>query len=308
MAHKVNMLHSGTIITDMQVELQPGKYVVAVSGGVDSVALLHLLQQISGLQLVVAHFDHGIRPESADDAAFVQELTTTYNLDFMTERAELGAGASEATARKARYKFLHGVRNQTGAQAVITAHHQDDVLETAILNILRGTGRRGLTSLQSTVEIQRPLLHVPKKDILAYAAKQKLSWREDTTNHDERYTRNYIRHRLLVRFDADARQQLLMTLARAQTVNDELDPLLTELLSAHLAQGSLDRQWFTSLPHAAAREVMATWLRQAGPADFDRQTIERLTIQAKVKPAGKRLDVLHGQHLTLEKRSLLLSK
>lgn len=291
----------------MKVKLQPGKYVVAVSGGVDSIVLLDMLAQKTGLELMVAHFDHGIRPDSASDASFVKELAHKYGLPFVSKRVELGSSASEAAARTARYAFLRDVQKQTGAQTIVTAHHQDDVLETAILNILRGTGRRGLSSLQSTNEIKRPLLDVPKKDIEAYAVQRKLSWREDTTNRDERYTRNYIRHRLLVKFDARSRQQLLAAIEQARVVNAELEPLLAAVIVGHQAlQEGIDRQWFTGLPHNLAREVMAAWLRQAGVTDFDRHTIERLTVQAKTKPAGKQLDVLHNYRLNLTKKSLAL--
>ncbi len=296
-----------TIITDMEIKLQPGKYVVAVSGGVDSVVLLDVLARQPDLELVVAHFDHGIRPESADDAAWVKTLANQYDLTFITDRAELGPHASEARAREARYRFLRNAQKQTGAQAIITAHHQDDLLETAILNMLRGTGRRGLTSLQSTVQIKRPLLGASKQDIQDYAVQHKLSWREDTTNHDERYTRNYIRKRLLVKFDAVARQQLLAAIEQARVVNDELEPLLAGLIAQHAEREAVDRQWFASLPHDVAREVMAAWLRQGGVVDFDRRTIERLTVQAKTKPAGKRLDVMHNYRLDITKQSLALT-
>ena len=290
----------------MEVDLQPGRYVLAVSGGVDSMVLLDLLAGRPGLELVIAHFDHGIRVESADDAEFVRAEADKRGLAFVTERAELGANASEAVARAARYQFLRAAKTEHKADAIITAHHQDDLLETAILNILRGTGRRGLTSLQSTAEIKRPLLQTPKNDIKSYAVQRKLSWREDTTNRDERYTRNYIRHRLLVKFDAGARQRLLAAIDQTRVVNAELEQLLTELLAGHTEHGGVDRQWFASLPHEVAREVMATWLRQGGVADFDRHTIERLTVQAKVKPAGKQLDVLHNYQLNVTKQSLAL--
>lgn len=286
----------------MNVEqVKPGKYVLAVSGGVDSVALLDLLTKQQGLTLVVAHFDHGIRSDSKADELFVAQLATQYGLDYYSERRELGADASEAQARKARYDFLRRVQQQVDAQAIITAHHQDDVLETALLNMLRGTGRKGLTSLQSSDDVVRPLLKVNKDDIKSYASKQKLSWREDTTNYDERYTRNYIRHRLLVRFDARARQQLLEIIEHQQSINAELDQLL------NVGSGGLDRRWFTSLPHDVAKEVMASWLRENGIADFDRQTIERLTILAKTKPVGKRLDVLHRQQIIIKHKHLALT-
>jgi tRNA(Ile)-lysidine synthase len=129
----------------MDISVEPGRYVIAVSGGVDSVALLHALTKRPALDMIVAHFDHGIRPESAQDAAFVRTLAESYGLPFVTDRVELGPDASEASARQARYSFLRTLQRQYDATSIITAHHQDDLLETAIINLLRGTGRRGLT-------------------------------------------------------------------------------------------------------------------------------------------------------------------
>jgi tRNA(Ile)-lysidine synthase len=302
MTDKVEMFHIHFSIP-MNVLVEPGKYVVAVSGGVDSVVLLDVLTKLSGLDLVVAHFDHGMRSDSADDAVFVQGLAEKYGLTYSMERVTLGAGASEAAARQARYDFLHRVREQTGARAIITAHHQDDLLETAIFNIIRGTGRRGLTALSSTTTLCRPLLDMPKAEIIAYATQQNLSWHEDTTNHDEQYARNYIRHRLLVRFNTNARRQLLASIHELQSINNELDQLLADLVPQ---SSELDRQWFIALPHTIAREVMTSWLRQNGITDYDRPTLERLTVKAKVLAPGKYLDVRRGYQLAISSKCLAL--
>jgi tRNA(Ile)-lysidine synthase len=290
-----------TIITDMRLELQPERYVVAVSGGVDSVALLDLLARMPGMDLAVAHFDHGIRADSAEDALFVATLAKKFDLPFFTERVALGSDASEATARKARYDFLFRVREQQSAAAIITAHHQDDLLETAIHNLIRGTGRRGLTSLRSTTAVQRPLLSYTKAEILAYALQQKLSWREDTTNHDQRYTRNYIRHRLLVRFDNDARQKLLSLIHGLTKLNDEIDSLLQPDLE-------LSRREFTKLPHDVAREYLAAWLRLHGLNQYDRKSLERLTVLLKTRRPGAQLDVFAGHAIYIDSDRLILSK
>ena len=125
------------------IPLAPGTYIVAVSGGVDSIVLLDLLANQEKAKLIVAHFDHGIRNDSRDDRMFVQDLAVRYELPFVYDVGNLGQGASEAKAREARYTFLRGVRQAAGARSIITAHHEDDVLETAILNIMRGTGRKG---------------------------------------------------------------------------------------------------------------------------------------------------------------------
>lgn len=128
------------------VLVPPGTYIVAVSGGVDSVVLLDMLAKQADLQLVIAHFDHGIREDSKQDALFVAHLAAKYHVPFESERVELGHGASEALAREKRYAFLRMMFKKYNADAIITAHHQDDVIETSMINILRGTGRHGLSS------------------------------------------------------------------------------------------------------------------------------------------------------------------
>ena len=289
----------------MDIKLEPGTYVVAVSGGVDSAALLHALHDRPGLKLVVAHFDHGIREESAEDRVFVQQLAAGYGLPFVYDEGRLGAGASEAAARTARYDFLGRVRRASGARAIITAHHQDDLLETAILNMLRGTGRKGLTALASRRGLERPLLQVPKSTLAAYAREQGLKWREDATNADPSYLRNYVRQRIVPRFSAADRANLLALLGKLSATNRELDAALAGIIAAQPAD-RLDRQWFTQLPHAVSKEVLAAWLRGWGVRDFDSKTLERLTVAGKTAPPGKLFPVRAGVAMQVHARHLAL--
>jgi tRNA(Ile)-lysidine synthetase-like protein len=275
----------------MQVVLKPGKYIVAVSGGVDSVVLLDILARQEGAQLIVAHFDHGIREDSGDDRLFVQRLAGKYGLPFVFDIGNLGKNASEAAAREARYVFLRRVKLAADARAIILAHHEDDLLETAILNMLRGTGRKGLSSLKSTTEIYRPLLHTPKANIIDYARAHGLEWHEDSTNVDTKYLRNHIRHNILSRFDAPAREHLKQLVSNMQATNEELDKLLANQLQVQPSEDMLDRRWFVMLPHDVAREVMALWLRLHDIRDFDKKTIERLVAQAKTLPNNKQIDI-----------------
>jgi tRNA(Ile)-lysidine synthase len=171
------------------------KYIVAVSGGVDSVVLLDMLSKQSDLELIVAHFDHGVRDDSAADAEFVAELARKYNLPFETKREELGVDASEELARDRRYEFLKTVAGKHGAQ-IVTAHHGDDVIETIAINLMRGTGWRGLGIMDSE-SITRPLTHTFKTEIREYAKNNNLQWREDSTNASDKYLRNRIRAKSL---------------------------------------------------------------------------------------------------------------
>jgi tRNA(Ile)-lysidine synthase len=286
---------------------KPGKYVVAVSGGVDSLVLLELLQPREGLELVVAHFDHGIRKDSIEDRKLVKSLAESYGLAFVFEEGHLGAQASEATARTARYDFLRKTKHNAGAKAIITAHHQDDVLETAIINILRGTGRKGLSSLGNSTDIIRPLLKVTKKELIGYAKEHGLVWREDETNQDQKYLRNYVRHNILSRFNDKARAELLEKITEAAEANREIDTLLVKQLTQQGKSGELDRNWFNNLPHGVAKEIMAAWLRSYEIRDFDIKTLERLVVAAKTGKAGQTFPAQKGYSMRVNREKLALT-
>jgi tRNA(Ile)-lysidine synthase len=288
----------------------PGTYVVAVSGGIDSRVLLDILhekaEQESGWKLIVAHLDHGIRPDSSEDRKFVAALAEDYGLPFVFHAAELGPDASEAKARQERYRFLRDVQKDHRAHAIITAHHQDDVIETAVINIVRGSGRKGISALSAQPDLLRPLLNVQKTELKNYAQAKNLTWHEDPTNTDESYLRNYVRHAILPRFNEKERSQLLEIIHSMYGLNQELDGLLTEQLKLQSPSGTIERQWFNALPHNVSKEVLATWLRAAGIRDFDSKTLERLVINAKVADHNKRFAILKGAWLYVDKDHLAL--
>jgi tRNA(Ile)-lysidine synthetase-like protein len=306
----------------MKIDLPGGRYVVAVSGGVDSVVLLHMLAgqrakdkgQIrtnSTLNpqpsaLIIAHFDHGIRLDSVEDRKLVQKLAKQYGLPFVYDRAELGAGASEATAREARYAFLAKVKQATGADAIITAHHEDDVLETIIINWLRGTKSRGLSSLRSSQLVRRPLLGMTKKQIRAYARSHNLAWREDSTNADETYLRNYIRKHVVTKLDEKARAKLLEHSAKAAELNDAITGLVGEYLQRHTTSQSIDRLAYRELPKEVAREVLAEWLRRNTSIGVTTKLILRLDTAVRTGRNGSQVDIAKGNSLHLERSDALL--
>lgn len=174
--------------------------VVAVSGGVDSLALLHLLcfaPEGPGVRVVAAHVDHAMRPDSAADAAWVRGLATAWGVELHEVRLDPPPG-SEAEARRRRYAFLEEVRREVGGKIVVTAHHLDDQAETVLFRVLRGTGIAGLRGIRERREpaLWRPLLPFRRDDLVTYARSAGLTWREDPTNR-EPYARNVIRHRVL---------------------------------------------------------------------------------------------------------------
>jgi tRNA(Ile)-lysidine synthase len=290
----------------MNPTLEPGKYIVAVSGGVDSMVLLDVLHQLPGVELVVAHYEHGIREDSDEDRKLVGQVAEKHGLTYIYEHGHLGSDASEAVARAARYAFLRKVKAQTGAKAIMTAHHQDDVIETAIINIVRGTGRKGLSSLKNTEELTRPFLHVPKAVILEYARKHHIVWHEDSTNANDLYLRNYIRQRILPRLGEAGKQAFLSYIDKAIDGNPIIDALLLHDITAHLDENGLDRLWFIMQPHAVCKEIVAAWLRHSGIHDFDAKAIERLVIAIKVDVPGKVRDVNAGYFLKVDKTRVQL--
>jgi tRNA(Ile)-lysidine synthase len=290
----------------MKVSVRPGKYVVAVSGGVDSMVLLDVLSKEPSLDLVVAHFEHGIREDSDIDRQLVEAAAQKYGLPFRFERGNLGAGASEAAAREARYVFLRRIQQETGAAAIITAHHQDDLVETAIINLIRGTGRKGLSSLASTDTMLRPFLQLRKQDIYQQAEEisthdPAFAWHDDSTNGSDQYLRNYIRHYVTGKLDEAKRAQLLSYIEKAAEANPLIDQLLLQDMDNSQQQDELQRQWFIMLPYDVSCEVMAAWLRQNGIRQFDRKVIERLVVAAKVALPGKLADIGAGYYLKTEK-------
>lgn len=199
------------------------KKILAVSGGIDSVVMLHMFRD--NPDAIVAHFDHGIRSNSCDDCDFVERLANSYRLPFFAKHAKLGANCSEETARKARYDYLRQLAKEQNGQ-IYTAHHRDDLVETVIINYLRGTGWRGLAPLNN-VDIVRPLINMTKKDIYRYAAEHDLHFREDQTNSDEAYLRNRVRFALQTVPESD-RTKIAELAFRQRELAAEIDSILAE--------------------------------------------------------------------------------
>lgn len=294
----------------MNALLEPGKYVVAVSGGIDSVVLLDMLRQDHALDLVVAHYDHGIRDDSADDAAFVTGLVAAYGLELEMAAGKLGEGASEDTARRHRYAFLREACARRGAQAVVTAHHQDDVIETALLNIQRGTKRRGLISLRSTAALKRPMLKFTKKQIRDYAINHQSEWVEDSTNSQMKYARNRVRARLYKHLTAKKRQEIMQLLEAIEGYDSQINSLVNEILLSSRAGnnkgGGLDKTIIRADEMAAA-EIIAAWLRKSNAA-FDKLTISRIIKGTKKLRNGSKIDIDKNYYCLLTKDEIVLTR
>lgn len=283
--------------------LAPGRYVVAVSGGVDSMALLHMLQSNGDLQLTVAHFDHGIRDDSTLDRKLVQEMTRQYKLPFVYKEGNLAKDASEDEARKARYEFLRDIQKQVNANAIITAHHLDDVIETALHNILRGTGRKGMSSLGSKDGLLRPVLHLSKTQLKNYAQDNGLVWREDSTNTDINIKRNYIRHVIIPKLKKNSPEKydlLKKLIKRQHDVNKAIDGLLDTFLHLQPAKDTLRRSDVVGMPYGAAKELVAAWLRSNSVRNFNKKLIDKITIGLKTLKPGSIITIDSNTRIIVE--------
>ncbi len=181
--------------------------VVAVSGGVDSIVLLHLLRFLPPpweIRLLAAHLDHRMRPGSAADADWVAGVCRAWDVPLERSTAQ-PPPRNEAEAREARYRFLRDVRRRTRADRVATAHHADDQAETVLFRVIRGTGLRGLRGIAPRRgPLVRPLLPFHRSEIEAYAEAAGIRSREDPTNRDPRFARNRLRLEILPRLEAIA--------------------------------------------------------------------------------------------------------
>lgn len=286
----------------MNIRIESGKYVVAVSGGVDSVALLDILSTKDNLELIVAHFDHGIRVESAEDRKFVATLSQKYGLAFEYAEGHLGKDASEAVAREKRYDFLRQICKKYQAAAIVTAHHQDDVLETMIINMLRGTHRKGLTALKSHGDIVRPLVGTPKAELIAYAQTQDLKWHDDPTNTDTDYLRNWVRQKVVPKLTENQRNELIDTYEKLSVTNKEIDFLLGGLFQGDCLKKSV----VDSLSHDEARELIAAWLRANNVREFDTKTIERVIIGIKTFKPGSIIELKKGAVVNVRQNDAII--
>lgn len=222
--------------------------VVGVSGGPDSMAMLHVLLAANRtldwkLELHVAHLDHGLRgEESRADAAFVQAVADGLNLPCTVEAEDVRALAEsqsislEDASRRARYAFVHRVCLNTGIRKVAVAHHADDNAETILHRVLRGTGLRGLAGIPysrelaggSNIRLVRPLLGWTRAQIIEYLADEGIAYREDRTNADNVHTRNRIRNVLIPELERGFNPQVRDALLRLGEQADWLVEFLGE--------------------------------------------------------------------------------
>jgi tRNA(Ile)-lysidine synthase len=187
--------------------LEPGgRFLLACSAGLDSTVCAHLFGQLAEkwkLGVTLAHVHHGLREEADLDLEFVRSLASNLKLNFVERRVDvpssLGQGGNtQAVARKLRYEALEEMRHEADCRWTVTAHHADDQAETLLAHLVRGTGPAGLAGIRAKLgNVIRPLLFASRKELHDFALQEGLSWREDSSNNEDHYTRNAIRHHVM---------------------------------------------------------------------------------------------------------------
>lgn len=222
--------------------IKPGeRVVIGVSGGPDSMCLLHLLHQLCikhkyDFSIVVAHVNHKIRKEAEQDEEYVMNFCHKIGIECFSKRIEVEKIAHtnkiglEEAGRQVRYAFFEEVLQNTGAQKIATAHNKNDRVETMLMNIIRGSGTSGLKAIQVKRENKyiRPLIEIERKEIEQYCQKEKLQPRIDQTNEDIQYTRNKIRKCLLPYLEEEFNPNIVETLNRLSVIAEEQEVLLEE--------------------------------------------------------------------------------
>ncbi len=253
------IIQSQELISDNQNVL------VAVSGGIDSMVMLHVLHQL-GYHLTVAHCNFSLRGEESDaDAEFVQKKAQEMRINCEVKQFDTQSYASEnqlsiqMAARELRYNWFEELLAQHGFDCVAVAHHRDDQVETFFINLLRGSGIHGLRGMQvRNGNVIRPLLFVSSNEILHYAKHHRIAWRDDSSNSQEKYLRNKIRHRLLPLLEEistnapEAIAKSTSFLNQESLLYDELlDEKLQKIVTDQTDMIQLDKHQFLSNPTGA---------------------------------------------------------
>jgi tRNA(Ile)-lysidine synthase len=273
------------------------RYLIAVSGGRDSVALLHWLGRLGYERLVVCHLNHRLRGRSSDaDARFVKKLVERYNqglagrIQFELASANVRALANkqkisiETAAREARYAFFAETARRRNCTTIFVAHHADDLVETFLMNLFRGAGSAGLAAMRETstrridsidLTIVRPFLSVWRKEIDDYVRDHRLRFREDATNKNLTPLRNRIRHRIIPYLEKTLGRNIRQNIWRtAMIAADEENWIESELRDSTDADLSVAK--LRALPVALQRRLLLKWLRAQNISDIGFDAIERV--------------------------------
>ena len=298
--------------------LEPGEPVwVAVSGGVDSMVILHVLREL-GHPCQVAHVDHGLRGEESDaDKVFVEDQAKLFGLPFRSVRVDPKAAADgvsiQMAARELRYGWFKELLRE-GPACMAMGHHRDDVVETLMLNLLRGIGSHGWSGIPPVTELDegricRPMLAVDRERIVAYATANNIPFREDASNTDPHYLRNRVRGELLPLME-DMRPGARRTLARGTQLLDELGKAAEQQLAREAKELTADAEGvlhipFENLTRSAAPRLLL--MRLLNGLDPHPDLIDQLLEAVHERSTGARFHA-GDRHISVERNRLAVDR
>jgi tRNA(Ile)-lysidine synthase len=288
------------------------RHLIGVSGGRDSVMLLHQLVDHGYTNLIVCHLDHQLRGRSSRaDARFVEKLAARYDLDLAAGSADVRAIAKrkkmsiETAARDARYSFFAKVAKQKRCHTIFLAHHADDLVETFLINLIRGAGLTGLAAMREIsirrvddvdLTIVRPLLSVWRDDIDEYMRKHRLKFREDASNKNLVPLRNRLRRRIIPYIEKQLGRKVRMSIWRAATIAAEEGAWIDGMAACSQAKDQhLSVEKLRSLPIALQRRIIKTWLRQQGSTDVGFDVIEN--VRSLLDPKIAKINLPKDRHV-----------
>ena len=251
-------------------------HLIGVSGGRDSVALLHALVAAGYRRLIVCHLDHRLREGSEEDARFVAALAKAWKLRVEIGRENVAARAKrqqqslETAARHARRAFFGKLARLHECPRTFLAHHADDQVETFLFNLFRGAGATGLGAIRPLAmdddgrQTARPLLGIWREEIDAYIAAHRLEFREDVSNLDPRFTRNRLRHEIIPALSAAFGRDVRGAVWRAAEILREEDEFLSALPAVRHLPAELPVRELRELPVALQRRLLQRWLKAGG--------------------------------------------
>jgi len=275
------------------------RYLVGVSGGRDSVALLHWLVDLGYRRLIVCHLNHQLRGRSSQaDSRFVEKLVATWNkktavqLDFEPASADVRVLAKrnktsiETAAREARYSFFAGVAKRRRCQTIFLAHHADDLVETFLINLFRGAGATGLAAMREVstrrigdvdLTIVRPLLSVWRDEIDSYLRERRLKFREDVSNKNLAPLRNRVRHRVIPYLEKTFGRKIRQNIWRTAMITAaEENWIVSQLPVSADHDDHLSVRDSRRLPTALQRRAILKWLRAQNVSEIGFEVIERV--------------------------------
>ena len=295
--------------------LSPGaRYLIGVSGGRDSVALLHWLVECGYNKLIVCHLNHRLRGRSSRaDAIFVQKLAAKYDVDLALGAIDVRGLAVrtkqsiETAARDARYKFFAQVAKRRRCRTIFLGHHADDLVETFLLNLFRGAGPGGLSAMRGVsirkidnvkLQIVRPLLGVSREQIDDYVRKHRLKFREDASNKNLAPLRNRIRHRIIPEIEKQLGRNVRGTIWRAATIAAEEEKFFEALLPDKLSKlTALAVKPLRAMPITVQRRMLHEWLRARDVPGLSFDLVERVRALLDLSNRAAKTNLPQDRHV-----------